>query len=133
MANLLEITGDDIAKLDDSALRDLIGLLCEVDMLKTLVPSGRTHRLSVLVAGMLQYALEVADDDPEEGSVAASLMAATETGDPEEIEPLLGDVIARLFKDAGMEFKRVSKRGEPYSIAEEACREFATWFDYPWD
>ncbi|OQY91154.1 MAG: hypothetical protein B6D38_00730 [Anaerolineae bacterium UTCFX1] len=31
MANLLEITGDDIAKLDDAALRELIGLLCEAD------------------------------------------------------------------------------------------------------
>lgn len=31
MGNLLEITGDDIAQLDDAALRDLIGLLCEAD------------------------------------------------------------------------------------------------------
>ena len=31
MANLLEITGDDIAQLDDATLRDLIGLLCEAD------------------------------------------------------------------------------------------------------
>jgi len=31
MANLLEITGDDIARLDDAELRALIGLLCEAD------------------------------------------------------------------------------------------------------
>lgn len=31
MGNLLEITGDDIAKLDDAELRELIGLLCEAD------------------------------------------------------------------------------------------------------
>jgi len=31
MANLLEITGDDIARLDDAELRELIGLLCEAD------------------------------------------------------------------------------------------------------
>lgn len=31
MSNLLEITGDDIARLDDAELRNLIGLLCEAD------------------------------------------------------------------------------------------------------
>ena len=31
MSNLLEITGDDIAQLDDAELRALIGLLCEAD------------------------------------------------------------------------------------------------------
>jgi hypothetical protein len=31
MLNLLEITGDDIARLDDADLRTLIGLLCEAD------------------------------------------------------------------------------------------------------
>jgi len=31
MSNLLEITGDDIAQLDDAGLRELIGLLCEAD------------------------------------------------------------------------------------------------------
>jgi hypothetical protein len=31
MSNLLEITGDDIARLDDTDLRTLIGLLCEAD------------------------------------------------------------------------------------------------------
>lgn len=31
MSNLLEVTGEDIAHLDDSSLRELIGLLCEAD------------------------------------------------------------------------------------------------------
>ena len=31
MSNLLEITGDDIARLNDAELRELIGLLCEAD------------------------------------------------------------------------------------------------------
>jgi hypothetical protein len=31
MSNLFEITGDDIARLDDAELRALIGLLCEAD------------------------------------------------------------------------------------------------------
>ena len=31
MAELLEIVGDDIARLNDADLRTLIGLLCEAD------------------------------------------------------------------------------------------------------
>ena len=34
-----------------------------VDMLRRLVPDGRTHRLSVVVAGMLQYAYLIAADN----------------------------------------------------------------------
>ena len=37
-----------------------------VDMLRSLVPDGRTHRLSVLVAGMLQYAYLIATDNQDE-------------------------------------------------------------------
>ncbi len=48
-----------------------------VDMLRRLVPEGRTHRLAPTIAAMLQYALEVADEkygsDPQEGSLAYSL------------------------------------------------------------
>ena len=33
-----------------------------VDMLRRLVPDGRTHRLAPLVAGMLQYATLLAND-----------------------------------------------------------------------
>ncbi len=34
MSNLLDVTGDDIAKLDDSSLRELTGLLCEAEYRK---------------------------------------------------------------------------------------------------
>jgi hypothetical protein len=108
-----------------------------VEMLGTLVPSGRTHRLSVLVAGMLQYAYEIAEKiehrNKEQHSVAMSLIDTAETSDPEEISELLHDVVDRLFMDAGVEYERVSKGGDPYSIADEAYNEFARWFDYPWD
>jgi hypothetical protein len=62
-------------------------------MLKVLVPHGRTHRLSVVVAGMLQHAAEVAyrgtRGRPSQGSVAASLIAASEMADPEESQTTL--------------------------------------------
>ncbi|MCI0608597.1 MAG: hypothetical protein L0Z71_06000 [Anaerolineae bacterium] len=61
-----------------------------------------------------------------------SLIHANEMG-PDEIKDELYDVVKRLFKDAGVTFDRVSKRGEPYSIADEAYNVFVSWFDYPWD
>lgn len=82
---------------------------------------------------MLQYALEVAESDAEEPSVAKSLIDASETSDPDEIKSLLHDVISRLFRDAGVEYERISKGGDHYSIADEGYNEFSTWFDYPWD
>jgi hypothetical protein len=121
------------------SLQDVVGedtYIVWIDMLRRLVPDGRTHRLSVLLAGMLQYALAILEnldeDELDEDSVALSLINANEMG-PDEIKDELHDVMMRLFKDAGVTFDRVSKRGEPYSIADAAYDEFARWYDYPWD
>lgn len=107
------------------------------DMLRELVPNGRTHRLSVVVAGMLEYAvdksMQIKHRNEEEHSVAMSLIDATDTSDPDSIKELIHDVVDRLFKDAGVEYQRVSKRGEHYSIADEIYNEFSGWYDYPWD
>ena len=122
------------------SLQDVVGKQTYdvwVDMLRELVPDGRTHRLSVVVAGMLQHALgkavEIKHRNEEEHSVAMSLIDAEEEGYPEAIKELLHDVVDRLFKDAGVKYEQVSKRGEHYSIADEVYNEFAGWFDYPWD
>ncbi len=108
-----------------------------VDMLRRLVPEGRTHRLSVVVAGMLQYAYLIAaenqGDDIEEDSVAQALLDSSEAGDPEEVAEYLYDVFDRLFKDAKVKHKRTSARGEDYSIAESALEEYVSWFDMPWE
>jgi len=104
-------------------------------MLRELVPDGRTHRLSVVIAGMLMYAVEKSVQIPhrneEEHSVAMSLLDANEAGDPEAIKELIHDIVDRLFKDAGVEYERISKRGERYSIADEIYNEFSSWYDYP--
>jgi hypothetical protein len=108
-----------------------------VDMLSRLVPAGRTHRLSVVVAGMLQYTFELAEQinnrNEDEHSTAMSLIDAAESGNPDEIKGLIHDIVDRLFMDAGVEYERVSKRGEHYSIVDEIYNEFASWYDYPWD
>lgn len=128
-----------MAKQLKRSLQDVVGentYSVWVDMLRRLVPDGRTHRLSVLLAGMLQYALTLAEeldeDELEDDSVALSLIHANEMG-PDEIKDELHDVMTRLFNEAGVTFDRVSKRGEPYSIADQAYDEFARWYDYPWD
>jgi hypothetical protein len=108
-----------------------------VDMLRELVPDGRTHRLSVVIAGMLLYAvdksMQITHRNEEEHSVAMSLVDAMDTSDPDSIKELIHDVVDRLFKDAGVKYQRVSKGGERYSIADEIYNEFSSWYDYPWD
>ena len=108
-----------------------------VRMLRKLVPDGRTHRLSVMLAGLLQYAAVMADasrdEEEDEDSLAASLLEATETSDPSEVNDLIHDAVVRLFKDVKVRFERTSARGTKYSLAEEAYEEFIHWFDMPWE
>ena len=106
-----------------------------VRMLRELVPDGRTHRLSVVLAGMLHYAAAIADDDDRdnERSLASSLIEATEASDPSEVEDLIHDVVVQLFKDAEVRFERTSARGDRYSLAEDAYAEFIHWYDMPWE
>jgi len=107
-----------------------------VKMLKDLVPDGRTHRLSVLVASMLAYASSVAgrtghlDDESKPGY---PLIAASEGMDDEETFRLLKPMLTRLFQDAKVKHERVSSRGARYSIVREAVIEFCRWHNYPWD
>ena len=108
-----------------------------VRMLSALVPGGRTHRLAPLVAAMLQYATERAeearDDDAGEGALTASLLETGEVSDPAEVKDLIHDAVVRLFKDAGVPFERTSSRGHSYGIADDAYAEYRHWFDMPWE
>jgi hypothetical protein len=107
-----------------------------VRMLRKLVPDGRTHRLSVMLASMLHFAAIIAADQDYEDdarSLAASLVEATEASDPSEVEDLIHDAVVQLFKDAMVRFERTSARGDRYSIAEDAYAEFVHWYDMPWE
>jgi len=108
-----------------------------VRMLRELVPGGRTHRLSVMLAGMLHYAAAIAAADQDEGenerSLAFSLIEATEASDPSQVEDLIHDAVGQLFQDAKLRFERTSARGVKYSLAEEAYAEFVHWYDMPWE
>lgn len=108
-----------------------------VRMLRKLVPDGRTHRLAVMLAGMLHYAAVMAaangDEEEDERSLAASLLEASEVSDPSEVKDLIHDAVVQLFKDAKVRYERTSARGTTYSLAEEAYEEFIHWFDMPWE
>jgi len=108
-----------------------------VEMLATLVPSGRTHRLAVVVAGLLQQATHIAAKSSrgkrERGSVAESLLLATENADPDEVDNHIGDLVTRLFRDAGVSPRRINAAGDDYSILESTFQEFATWENMPWE
>jgi hypothetical protein len=132
--------GGEMTQKSKRSLQDVVGketYLVWVDMLRRLVPEGRTHRLSVVAAGMLEYtfqlAQEISNRIEDKHSTAMSIIDAAESENPDEIKGLIYDIVERLFMDAGVEYERISKRGEHYSIADESYDEFARWFDYPWD
>jgi len=107
------------------------------EMLNSLVPDGRTHRLAPLVAGMLQYAVTLAyeqyGDHPEKGSVAHALLAASEAYEPDQAKELLFDLLQQLFHDAKVSYQRLNHRGDDYSIIDSTIDEFTQWYNMPWE
>jgi hypothetical protein len=108
-----------------------------VRMLRKLVPDGRTHRLAIMVAGMLRYAVVIAAaksaKEGDEASLTASLLEASEVSDPSDVEDLIDDAVVQLFKDAKVRFERTNARGDTYSLANDSYEEFINWFDMPWE
>jgi hypothetical protein len=107
-----------------------------MEMLRRLVPYGRTHRLSVVVAGLLQVAYEIAQEKEESNAKARQLSSifesAFEHDEENGMNPLL-KITEQVFKDAGVGFKRVNRKGQSYSIAEEAVYQFLNWDAMPWE
>ena len=108
-----------------------------VEMLRAPVPHGRTHRLAVVVAGMLQYAVAVASDKPRRrlaaSSPAVTLLRFVDAIDPGTDECMLDGHVDRLFRDAGVSAERVNARGQAYSITAAAIAEFVSWENMPWE
>ncbi len=102
-----------------------------VKMLKNLVPHGRTHRLAVLVAGMIQYASNaVYEKDPD---LYNELFDYTDSDNFEVGTRQLVPYIEKLFKDAGVKSGRANSRGQAYSIVESALVEHERWDYMPWE
>ncbi len=120
-------------------IKDVVGVKTYsvwTDMLKRLVPGGRTHRLSIVAAGMLQVAYEIAGEKKKSNVKArklAEIIQVALEGDEENGFGKLTGLIEQLFRDAGVGSKRSNRRGQVYSIAEDAAQQFLHWEDMPWE
>jgi len=108
-----------------------------IEMLRKLVPGGRTHRLAPIVAGMLHYTLNTvlkSNDHPPKNSIAYSLLKIDEEcDDGGVVMKTLLPLVTQLFKDANVKYVRTSSHDKRYSIAETAVHEFINWYNYPWE
>lgn len=120
-------------------IKDVVGVKTYsvwTDMLKRLVPGGRTHRLSIVAAGMLQVAYEIAGEKEKSNTKAKKLVDIIQEaleGDEEDGLGQLTGLLEQLFRDAGVGSKRTNRRGQGYSIAEDAAQQFLHWEDMPWE
>ncbi len=106
-----------------------------VDMLKLLGLNGRTQRISVFVAGMLQYAYELYLknlDSDEQNKLGELMIAAFETGH-DEAQEWLSPVLQELFRDAGLRWEKTNSKGQKYSVIAASIDEFYRWHDMPWE
>jgi hypothetical protein len=106
-----------------------------VDMLRILVPGGRTHRLAPMLAGMLRYAAEQCARKGERHRRSCPLGDALkdlEEGDDDAMV-VVAVAVQRLFRDAGVPTKRVSRDSESYSVVDTALHEFQRWGEMPWE
>lgn len=120
--------------------KDIIGeqfFLLFMNLLKEIGPDARTHRISVVIASILRFAVNRLPPDCEDGSLAQALLMLDE-------EPYLAheesdecnmvfDLIEGLCNETGMMNLRESARGADYSIAEHVILEYAAWFNMPWE
>ena len=108
-----------------------------LEMLRSLVPDGRTHRLSIVVAGMLRHAVDLSaarfGEDAPERSAAASLIRAADEADPEQVAEQIGDLVEGFFRDAKVAGSRMNARGDEYSLLDSAIQEFTSWYAMPWE
>jgi ribosomal protein L22 len=85
---------------------------------------------------MLQVAFEITQEKEESNAKARQLSSifenAHENDEENGIGPLL-KITEQVFKDAGVRFKRVNRKGQGYSIAEEAVYQFLNWDAMPWE
>jgi hypothetical protein len=106
-----------------------------LDMLKVLVPGGRTDRLAPIVAGMLRYASEQSAGNsrrrPSSDTLADALIALDEGDD--DAAALVITAVQRLFHDAGVRSTRLSRKGEQYNLVDASIHEFQQWGSMPWE
>lgn len=130
-----------VPAVESNSLESVVGpdVYCVwVDMLRGLGKDGRTHRLAVVVAAMLQHAsviaFEVSKRRRSRDAVAGqALLNALQESEPGVEDQELVQAVVRLFDDAGIAYTRTNRRGDEYSIVGASIDEFVRWFDMPWE
>ena len=106
-------------------------------LLKDVGTDARTHRISVVIAAMLRFAVNNLPDDFGDGTLCQALLTLEEepylAAEQSDEYELILDLIDELCREAGMINLRESARGESYSIAESAIAEYTAWFNMPWE
>ena len=102
-------------------------------LLREIGPDSRTHRISVVIAGMLRYALHQISEY-EEGSLEEALVVVDEEpyANGNEAEVILA-LVDEICKEAGMRNRRIASRGSEYSIGENVLEEYCRWYAMPWE
>jgi hypothetical protein len=122
-------------KLDE--FRRIIGkdFFCVfMKLLTEIGPDSRTHRISVIIAGILRFALGKITDDPDKGSLAEALSVIDEEPYSNSAEYYrLNELIDQICQKTGMMNYRVTARGRKYSISENAIAEYCRWYNMPWE
>jgi len=106
-------------------------------MLKEIGPDARTHRISVVIAAMLRYALSQAPRKSKKNSLSAALVALDDGplyADEGSVEyRKVAALIDELCSKAGMRNRRLTSKGMSYSIAQNAIAEYCAWHNMPWE
>ncbi len=126
MKNLVE-------EIDSTHFEDILGKEVYahwLEILAKLVPHGRTQRLSVLVAGLIQY-LWAKSQGQNENPLIRALRFVCDGCD--EADDIVAHIVGIIFRDAGVRTNRSDSRGHGYSIAKSAANEFFRWYDMPWE
>ena len=108
-----------------------------LNLLQVIGPDARTHRISVVIAAMLRFALEKADREEQDGELCRALVALDEelylAAEESEEYGRLFELIDEICSEAGLRNVRKTARGASYSIAENAIAEYASWYNMPWE
>ena len=108
-----------------------------MELLKEIGPDARTHRISVVIAAILRYAVNKLPADCEEGSIALALLKLDEepylAHEQSDEHEMVFDLVDGLCSEANLMNERESARGEGYSIAENVILEYAAWYNMPWE
>ena len=106
-------------------------------LLREIGPDARSHRISVVIASILRFAVNRLPVECEDGSLAQALLVLDEephlAHEQSDEHEMIFDLVDGMCSEANLINERESVGGEDYSIAENVILEYAAWYDMPWE